>query len=348
MKNRDSPSAAITKQHRFATLMGLYWIMEVISRMTPANSTPHRIAACDFGSNSFHAAVALTDHTGLQSLMRTGERVQLAAGIRNGCLDSAAIQRGLDCVRRFAATIAAHRPEAIRAVATHAIRISRNAGEFLLPAEQILQCPIDVISGDEEARLIYCGVAHEYLDDTGPRLVIDIGGGSTELILGQGDEISFCNSFDVGCLTLKDRFFADGRLANFDIAVRHVRNLLSAAGTHYDSKNALRHVGTSGTLQAIADLLHLHSNQPRDEIGRTGLLALPQLISDSALRVDPSRRALFGAGVAIVTALFLQFDIQHLHMAHSDLRDGVLLGLAKKAHNAPESRNPTSRSRVSP
>lgn len=308
--------------------------------MHPANSTPRCIAAFDLGSNSFHAAVALTGPSGQRTLWRTGERVQLAAGIRAGRLDPTAIRRGLDCMRRLTDQVAAYRPETLRAVATHAIRVARNADDFLLPAREILQCPIDVISGDEEARLIYRAVANECAADTAPRVVIDIGGGSTELIAGQGDDIRYCDSVGVGCLTLADRFFGDGRLVHFDRAVSHVRGQLRTTGERYRASAHIRYIGTSGTAQAIADLVHQHLDGTAGEIGSDQLAALPGLAADRLLHdIDTPRRAVLGAGVAIVTALFQQFQIRCLHMAGSDLRDGVLLDLAEKAHNAPMARS---------
>jgi hypothetical protein len=137
----------------FATLTAPFWSMEAISRMSHTNSSPARIAAIDFGSNSFHIAAAAYHSDHVDRLLRQGERVQLAAGIRERRLDPASIARALDCVRRFAELMRSLEPQLARAVATHAVRIVDNADEFLLPAQELLEMPIEVISGGEEARL---------------------------------------------------------------------------------------------------------------------------------------------------------------------------------------------------
>jgi exopolyphosphatase/guanosine-5'-triphosphate,3'-diphosphate pyrophosphatase len=312
--------------------------MEAVSRMSHANSRPVPLAAFDFGSNSFHVAVAASDGARMQTLLRQGERIQLAAGIRQRRLDASAIARALDCVRRFADAVQPFGPQRLRAVATHATRIVDNADDFLLPAQEILALPVEVISGAEEARLIYRGVCTEFGEQARRRLVIDIGGGSTEIILGDGDVIERCDSLDLGCLTLKERFFAAGgfRPADFTRAVEYAMGLLAPLAGCY-APFAGVHIGTSGTLQAIAGVLHEHFGQPPDVIGKQALLAVPRELMarqghlDSLLLkgLDQERQPVFASGLAIVTALMLQLGIRDLQIARSDLRDGVLWGLAE-------------------
>jgi len=324
--------------------------MEAISRMSPTNSSPVHVAAFDFGSNSFHIAVAACHGDRIDMLLRQGERVQLAAGIKGRRLDDNAIARALDCVRRLADLVRPLQPQLARAVATHAVRIVDNADDFLLPAQELLELPVEVISGGAEAGLIYRGVSAELAQPKARRIVIDIGGGSTELILGQGDDIELYDSLDLGCLTLKERFFDDPdfKPASFAQAVEYAMAMLAPLADRYTPLQGL-HVGTSGTLQAIAGVLHQHFGQPVGCINQQALLAMPRELvarhghpgSFVMKGLSEERRPVFASGLAIVTALFVQFGIRRLQIAQSDLRDGLLLGLAEthaRAHNAGQGR----------
>jgi exopolyphosphatase/guanosine-5'-triphosphate,3'-diphosphate pyrophosphatase len=152
---------------------------------TPAESFPV-IAAIDLGSNSFHMVLAKADHGEIRILERLGDKVQLAAGIDEArLLNEEAMQRGLDCLRRFAQLTSSLPEGAVRIVGTNALREARNRDVFIQRAEAILGHPVEVISGREEARLIYLGVSHSIADTPGKRLVADIGGGSTEFVIGQ-------------------------------------------------------------------------------------------------------------------------------------------------------------------
>jgi len=313
--------------------------------MNHTNSSPARIAAFDFGSNSFHIAVAAYHGDHVDMLLRQGERVQLAAGIKQRRLDPTSIARALDCVRRFAELVRPLEPQLARAVATHAVRIVDNADEFLLPAQELLELPIEVISGGEEAGLIYRGVSAELTQKKERRVIIDIGGGSTELVVGHGDEITLCDSLDLGCLTLKERFFSSPEFdpASFAQAVEYAMAMLAPLAARYAPFQGL-HVGTSGTLQAIAGILHQHFGQPAGFIGQQALLAMPRELvtrhghpgSFVLKGLSEERRPVFASGLAIVTALFVQLGIRHLQIAQSDLRDGLLRSLAEtyaRAHN---------------
>lgn len=314
--------------------------------MNQPNSSPTRIAAFDFGSNSFHIAVAACEGNRTEMLVRQGERVQLAAGISNRRLDPKSIARALDCVRRFAALVRPLQPQLSRAVATHAVRIVDNADEFLLPAQQLLELPIEVISGDEEARLIYRGVTTEPNQSAARRIVIDIGGGSTELIVGQNEEIELYDSLDLGCLTLKERFFdtPEFKPASFAKAVEHAMSMLAPLADRYTPFQGL-HVGTSGTLQAIAGILQQHFGHAPGCITQQALLEMPRELvarqgqpgAFAVKGLSEERRPVFASGLAIVTALFVQLGIRRMQIAQTDLRDGLLQGLAEthlRAHNA--------------
>ena len=179
---------------------------------TPAESFP-LIAAIDLGSNSFHMVLAKADHGEIRILERLGDKVQLAAGIdEQRLLSEEAMQRGLDCLRRFAQLTASLPEGAVRVVGTNALREARNRGEFIRRAEEILGHPVEVISGREEARLIYLGVSHSIADTPGKRLVADIGGGSTEFIIGQRFEPLLRESLQMGCVSYTQRYFKDGKI----------------------------------------------------------------------------------------------------------------------------------------
>jgi exopolyphosphatase/guanosine-5'-triphosphate,3'-diphosphate pyrophosphatase len=253
-------------------------------------------------------------------------------------------------VRRFADQLRPLRPQLVRAVATHAVRIVDNADDFLLPAQELLELPVEVISGGEEAALIYRGVSAELAKADQRRIVIDIGGGSTELVVGLGDDIELYDSLDLGCLTLKERFFdsPDFKPASFAQAVEYAMAMLAPLASRYTPFQGI-HVGTSGTLQAIAAILHQHFGQAPDCITQQALLAMPRELvarhghpgSFVLKGLTEERRPVFASGLAIVTALFVQFGIRHLRIAQADLRDGLLLGLAEtreRAHNAGQGR----------
>ncbi len=221
----------------------------------PAEAFP-LIAALDLGSNSFHLCLAKANiHGEVRILERLGEKVQLAAGLdeeRN--LSEEATQRGLDCLRRFAQFISGMPQGSVRVVATNALREARNRSDFIRRAEEVLGHPVEVISGREEARLIYLGVANSMPDSGGRRLVSDIGGGSTEFIIGQGFESELRESLQMGCVSYTQRYFRDGKITPARYAQAYTAARLELMGI----ENSLRRlgwqqaVGASGTIRAVA------------------------------------------------------------------------------------------------
>ena len=176
------------------------------------SKNPSLIAAIDLGSNSFHMVVAKAQNGEIRILERLGDKVQLAAGIdEDRKLNEESMQRGLDCLKRFAQLIKGMPLGAVRIVGTNALREARNRNEFIVRAEEILGHTVEVISGREEARLIYLGVSHTLADTPGKRLVADIGGGSTEFIIGQRFEPLLRESLQMGCVSFTQRYFRDGR-----------------------------------------------------------------------------------------------------------------------------------------
>ena len=275
----------------------------------------------------------------LRAVERLGEKVQLAGGLRDGRLSADAIARGLDCLARFAEKLRGVQPEAVRVVGTAALRSARNRRDFIEPAEALLGHPIQIIAGREEARLIYLGVAHSLAENGQRRLVVDIGGGSTEVIVGQGFEPLLTESLHMGCVNYTQRFFPDGQIplaafqAAYYAAWLEVLNISEATGR----AGWLQAVGSSGTLQALEEVLLANGWSDRG-ITRDGLEQLRKLVLRAgdvrALDIKglrPDRRPVLPAGLAIVTALFDTLKIDHMAVAQGALREGVLWDLDRKS-----------------
>jgi len=264
--------------------------------------------------------------------------VRLGAGLDgNGLLTDEAAERGLDCLRRFAARLAGFAPAQVRAVATQTLREARNRDAFLLRAQAALGQPIEVISGREEARLIYAGVAH-LQPSVQRRLVIDIGGRSTEMILGQGALPGVAESFQVGCVSLSMRFFPDGAVTQDGF-----RQAQIAAGAEVEEglqpfarSNWERALGSSGTVSAVSQWLAAAGQTD----GRITPAALRWCITQclEAGHVDrlnfagvkPERRAVLPGGLAILYTLLASFDIDALFPAKGALRQGVIVDLHQR------------------
>jgi exopolyphosphatase/guanosine-5'-triphosphate,3'-diphosphate pyrophosphatase len=291
------------------------------------------VAAADLGSNSFHMIVAQLDHGQIRIIDRLRERVALAEGLDGeDRLDPQVQARALECLRRFGQRLA-HMPSgAVRAVGTNALRRMQDPRAFLAPAEAALGHTIEVISGREEARLIYLGVTHAHADDARRKLVVDIGGGSTECILGDGLEPLEADSLQMGCVGWTRRFFADGAITR-----ERMRRAQIAAGVELQSI-ARRYkrlgwetcIGSSGTIVACEEMIRLSgwSNGGITERGlrklRKALLAAgrPEHLDLPALQAD--RAPVLAGGVAILSAVFKILDVDALHASPGALREGVL------------------------
>ncbi len=294
------------------------------------------IAAIDLGSNSFHMVLAKTDQREIRILERLGEKIQLAAGLDdNLLLDEASMQRGLDCLGRFAQLISDLPAGAVRVVGTSTLRVARNRQIFIERAEALLGHDIDVISGHEEARLIYLGLSQTLPVCQGNRLAIDIGGGSTECIIGQQFESRYLVSLQMGCVSFTQRYFRDGQLS----PQRYADAYTAARLEMLETEQSLRRtgwqeaVGASGTLRSVAQACHA-AGASQGEINRDGLQLLKrQLLSLSHIDaidfpgIKPERRSIFPAGLAIVEALFDALGLDSLPPGDGALREGVLYEL---------------------
>ena len=320
-----------------------------LSSMLPATngSEPRRLAAIDMGSNSFHLLVANYQNERLQVVARLGEKVQLAAGLdEEGNLSEDAMQRALDCLGRFAPFLNDIDEPHIRIVGTNALRDAHNSQTFIDQAEAQLGQSIEIIAGREEARLIYLGAAHA-LAETGRRLIVDIGGGSTEFIIGEDFEPKALESLRMGCVTFSRRFFPDGELSEKRMRKAELAALSELANIQrpYLMLGWEDPVGSSGTIKAAANVLHTYGDTLQEGlITRAGLKTLRDRIV-KCKHVDkvaldglkPDRAKVFPAGIAILSAIFEAFDLTQMRFADGALREGVLYDMAGR-NSAEDSR----------
>jgi len=293
------------------------------------------LAALDLGSNSFHLIIAKIDHGELRPVETLAEKVQLGAGLHDGILSEEAIERGLACLTRFAQLLESVDVQRIRVVGTNALRVAKNRWGFTWQARQILGTGVDVIYGAEEARLVYLGVAHSLADDAQSRLVIDIGGGSTEFIIGQRFEPQRLESLQIGCVSYNAEFFPDGKISRsqYNRAYNRARIESSHIRHNYHSSQWAESIGSSGTLQAIESILVQHG-WSEGGITRSGLRELENTLLefDAMTEIDieglgSGRRGVILSGVAIISALFDTLNIENMRTSKGALREGVLYDL---------------------
>jgi exopolyphosphatase / guanosine-5'-triphosphate,3'-diphosphate pyrophosphatase len=303
-------------------------------RSMPEQQSTSLLAAIDLGSNSFRLEICKVEHGQLLRVEYLKDTVRLGAGLDDArLLDDAAMSRGWASVARFAERVRDLEPRAVRAVATATLREALNREAFLARAQSLLGLPIDVISGHEEARLIYGGVAQFLPDTDEQRLVFDIGGRSTEVIHGHGKVPKLVESYDVGSVELSMRYFADGRIGTRSFNAARVAAEAAMEGAqgvlaseHWDAV-----YGASGTFGAVSDVLRAEGMTD----GTITVAALDALVRRlvEAGHVDrvnlaglkDDRRPVIGGGVAIVRALVDLFDLERIAPADGALRHGVMI-----------------------
>lgn len=303
---------------------------------------PSCVAAVDLGSNSFHMIVCSLTDGKLQTIDRLKEMVRLASGLdKRNYLDLETQQRALACLERFGQRIGHFPPESVHIVGTSTLRTAKNAEEFLKKAELALNHPIHIISGIEEARLIYQGVANSLSSNVNLRLVMDIGGGSTEFIIGTGDTPLDKESLPMGCVTTSATFFKEGKLsrAAFNQAVLFAQQRLEPFQQKFQRKNWDEAIGASGSLKAIDKVL-LAKNWSNNGITREGLEQLVQhiytcqMIGDLNLPdLDLERLPVFAGGVAIVYATFKSLGITQMTVSDGALREGLIHDLLGRIYD---------------
>ncbi|CDT92787.1 exopolyphosphatase [Vibrio coralliirubri] len=290
------------------------------------------IAAIDLGSNSFHMVVARVFDQHLQLVSRHKQKVRLGDGLdERNVLSESAIERGLECLKVFAERLADFELDDVRVVATHTLRKAKNAKDFLEQAKPLFPFPIEIISGQEEARIIYNGVEHTQTASES-KLVIDIGGGSTELVAGQGFSPIIMRSLPMGCVNFTQRYFADEGLTSqhFSDAYTAATRLLMPLIEEYTKAPWQIAFGSSGTAKSIKEVLI--------GLGFTDGLITPQRLSylknhlcefssSNTLNLSglsDERKPVFAAGVTILSAAMDTLDIKELHFSDGALREGVL------------------------
>lgn len=294
------------------------------------------IAAVDLGSNSFRLQLArvvdgrLVFHDSLREVVRLG------AGLdHNNFLDPAAQQRAIDCLKRFGERLRGLPQEAVRAVATNTFRVAKNSKQLIAEAEAALGCPIEIIAGREEARMIFVGVSHSLPAAEHKRLVIDIGGGSTEFIIGQGLEPIEMESLYMGCVSYSRKFFPDGKISeeNLHRAQLAAADEIQAIRAQFLNTRWDEAVGSSGTARSLGEIMRLN-NMSDGAITRDGLLAMRNALLEAkdtkkiqlnGLSAD--RAQVIPGGLCIMLAAFSELHLQTMTTASSALREGVLYEL---------------------
>lgn len=306
------------------------------------------LAAVDLGSNSFRLEIGRFDHGQISRAEYLKETVRQGNGLdadRN--LTPDAMQRGWDCLARFGERLAGFKKSQVRAVATQTLREARNRDDFLVKAHKILGFPIDVIAGREEARLIYQGVAHMLPQSDDRRLVVDIGGRSTEMIVGQGLEARAMESYRVGSVAWSMKYFPDGQFTGkaFELAEIAAKAVLEDAVNTYSAGNWDLAYGSSGTIGAVSDVLAA-SGWPAGVVTSEGLdWLLERLLkaqSADRLKLDgmkDDRRAVIGGGVSVLRAVFKLLDIDRMEAAQGALRHGVLHDLIDRQQERTDLRS---------
>jgi exopolyphosphatase/guanosine-5'-triphosphate,3'-diphosphate pyrophosphatase len=300
------------------------------------------LAAVDLGSNSFHLAIGRVDGDQIYPLDSIKETVRLGTGLTSErTLDAEAQERALKALKRFSERLAGMPREAVRVVGTNALRVAKNAGPFLRRAEEALGFPIEVIPGREEARLIYVGVVHSLPMAPHNRLVIDIGGGSTEFIIGNKLRVKAMESLYMGCVSYTARFFPEGRIDKKAVkrAELAAREQLEPHAARFAKIGWKETVGSSGTARSIAEILQKNGQAERG-ITASGVAWLREQLIDagdfrklSLLGLREDRIPVIAGGVAVLSGIFDELGLEELTVAEGALRDGVLWDLLGRVHH---------------
>ncbi|WP_437611546.1 guanosine-5'-triphosphate,3'-diphosphate diphosphatase [Erwinia sp. V71] len=291
-------------------------------------------AAIDLGSNSFHMLVVREVAGTIQTVARIKRKVRLAAGLGpDNQLSEEAMVRGWQCLRLFSEQLQDIPSAQIRVVATATLRLATNADIFLHTAGDILGCPVNVISGEEEARLIYQGVAHT-TGGSDKRLVVDIGGGSTELVTGSGADATALFSLSMGCVTWLERYFTDRHLGkdNFAQAEAAARAMIQPVAAQLRAQGWQICVGASGTVQALQEIMVAQGMDERITLNKLQQLKQRAIqcgkLEELEIEGLTLERALvFPSGLSILIAIFQELNIESMMLAGGALREGLVYGM---------------------
>ena len=298
---------------------------------------PETVAAIDLGSNTFHMIVARLEKTGTLSIIdRLRENVRLGGGLdKNGIINESTQNKAFECLETFAQRIRDLPDSAVRIAGTNTLRVAKNSRTFVTKAGVILNHPIEIIGGREEARLIYLGVAHGLATKEGNRLVVDIGGGSTELIIGRGMKPKRCESLYTGCVSASKRFFSKGEITNkamkaaeLDAALTLFPQVADFNASKWDEA-----IGCSGTIKAIASIVYQQgwcldgiSYKSLQKL-RTALIDAKHIDNLKLSGLSEDRTAVIAGGVSVLLAIFKTLKIEQMQVSEQSMREGLLYDL---------------------
>jgi len=300
------------------------------------------IAAVDLGSNSFHMVVAQDQHGQLKVIDRIREMVRLGAELNSaGKLSKESKERAIECLQRFGQRLQEMQADSVRVVGTNTLRVAKNRAEFIQRAEDALGHPIQIISGVEEARLIYQGTIHSITGPDGKWLVIDIGGGSTEVIIGEQGEPLLMESVQMGCVVVSEKHFADGELdkKKFKKALVQAKLQLQPIVSIVKELGWKHVVGTSGTIQTISELMR-EFELTEQGITYKGINSLIEKLQEAEHiskvyfeSLSKERKPVFAGGLVVLKAIFEEFGIKRMMISDGGLREGLLFDLAGRIHH---------------
>lgn len=304
---------------------------------TTKQHLPEIVSAIDLGSNSFHMIVARLEKSGTLSIIdRLRENVRLGGGLnKHGIINESAQNRAFECLETFAQRIRELPKSAVRVAGTNTLRVAKNAQIFVNQAEEVLGHPIEIIAGREEARLIYLGVAHGLAAKEGKRLVVDIGGGSTEFIIGHGMKPLRRESLYTGCISASKRFFKNGKITKSAMKIAELEAALTlfpqAAG--FKSGNWDEAIGCSGTIKAIANIVSEQGwcvngiNYKSLQKLREALISAKYIDKLKLAGLSESRKPVIAGGLSVLLAIFKILNIELMRISDQSMREGLLYDL---------------------
>lgn len=310
---------------------------------TTKNHLPETVAAIDLGSNSFHMIVARLEESGTLSIIdRLRESVRLGGGLdANDIINQSTQKRAFECLEMFAQRIRSLPHSAVRIAGTNTLRIAKNSNKFVAKAEKILNHPIEIIEGREEARLIYLGVAHGLAAKEGKRLVVDIGGGSTEFIIGRGMKPMRRESLYTGCVSASKRFFSSGRITKeaMNAAEMDAALTLFPQAPKFQSDQWDEAIGCSGTIKAIGSIVHQQgwclnaiSYESLQKL-RDALIEAKHVKKLKLAGLSDNRRPVIAGGLAVLLAIFKTLNIEMMQVSDQSMREGLLYDLVGRINH---------------
>ena len=304
---------------------------------TTKRPSPETVAAIDLGSNSFHMIVARLEKSGTLSVIdRLRENVRLGGGLdADGAIDDPTQNRAFECLETFAQRIRDLPHSCVRVAGTNTLRVAINAQSFVNKAETILNHPIEIIAGREEARLIYLGVAHGLATKEGNRLVVDIGGGSTEFIIGKGMQPVRRESLYTGCVSASKRFFNNGDITEDTMKAAELDAALTLfpQSANFQSSQWDEAIGCAGTIKAIADIVH-EQGWCLNGISYKSLQLLRKAVIDAGhiddinlAGLSQNRKPVLAGGLSVLLAVFKTLKIKQMRVSDQGMREGLLYDL---------------------